>query len=249
MLKEERQQLILEKLSTDKKVTLVELGQLLKVSYDSVRRDVIELEDRGLLKKVHGGAIANSYLSMKASRGLGIANNEFGVISKKAQKLIENHSIILMDGGTTNFYLAEQLPKNLEITVVTNNPHLATALAEHPKIEVILLGGSFYKRYQITLGSKTMQDLEHINADLYFMGINSVHPQKGLAIRQYEESLLKRKMMSVSRKTVACVIEEKLNRIENYKVCDLNDLDYLVTSLHPTDKTLAQFHQSRVEIL
>jgi DeoR/GlpR family transcriptional regulator of sugar metabolism len=154
MLKEERQQLILEKLGTDKKVTLVELGQLLNVSYDSVRRDVIELEDRGLLKKVHGGAIANSYLSMKASRGLGIANNEFNIITKKAQKLIENHSIVLMDGGTTNFYIAEQLPKSLEITVVTNNPHLATALAEHPKIEVILLGGSFYKRYQITLGVK-----------------------------------------------------------------------------------------------
>jgi DeoR/GlpR family transcriptional regulator of sugar metabolism len=111
MLKEERQQLILEKLGTDKKVTLVELGQLLNVSYDSVRRDVIELEDRGLLKKVHGGAIANSYLSMKASRGLGIANNEFNIITKKAQKLIENHSIVLMDGGTTNFYIAEQLLK------------------------------------------------------------------------------------------------------------------------------------------
>jgi len=249
MLKEERQQLILEKLGTDKKVTLVELGQLLNVSYDSVRRDVIELEDRGLLKKVHGGAIANSYLSMKASRGLGIANNEFNIITKKAQKLIENHSIVLMDGGTTNFYIAEQLPKSLEISVVTNNPHLATALAEHPKIEVILLGGSFYKRYQITLGSKTMQDLEHINADLYFMGINSIHPQKGLAIRQYEESLLKQKMMSVAKKTVSCVIEEKMNRVENYKVCDVDDLDYLVTSLNPNEKILQPFKGKSVEIL
>ena len=87
MLKEERQQLILEKLGTDKKVTLVELGQLLNVSYDSVRRDVIELEDRGLLKKVHGGAIANSYLSMKASRGLGIANNEFNNAKGSKQEL------------------------------------------------------------------------------------------------------------------------------------------------------------------
>ena len=68
MLKEERQQLILEKLNTDKKVTLVQLGQLLSVSYDSIRRDIIELEDRGLLKKVHGGAIANSYLTMNADQ-------------------------------------------------------------------------------------------------------------------------------------------------------------------------------------
>lgn len=249
MLKEERQQLILEKLSTDKKVTLVDLGQILNVSYDSVRRDVIELEDRGLLKKVHGGAIAHSYLSLKASKGLGIVNTEFVTIAKKALKLIENNKIILMDGGTTNFYIAEQLPKNLEITIVTNNPHLASALAEHPKVEVILLGGSFYKRYQITMGSKTMQDLEHIHADLYFMGTNSVNADLGLAIRHYEESLLKKKMMSISRRTVTCAIEEKINREENYKVCNFSDLDILVTSLNPSDALLTGFKDKGVEIL
>ena len=249
MLKEERQQLILEKLGTDKKVTLVDLGQLLNVSYDSVRRDVIELEDKGLLKKVHGGAIAHSYLSMKPSKGLGIVNTEFVTIAKKALKLLENNKIIIMDGGTTNFYIAEQIPKNLEVTIVTNNPHLATALAEHPKIEIILLGGSFYKRYQITIGSKTIQDLEHIQADLYFMGINSISLENGLAIRHYEESILKQKMMNVSRKTVTCVLEEKINRKENYNVCNFTDLDYLITSLNPSDELLNGFKNKGVEIL
>ena len=249
MLKEERQQLILEKLGTDKKVTLIDLGQILNVSYDSVRRDIIELEDRGLLKKVHGGAIAHSYLSMKSSKGLGIVNTEFVTIAKKALKLFENNKIILMDGGTTNFYIAEQLPKNLEITIVTNNPHLATALSEHPKIEIIMLGGSFYKRYQITIGSKTIKDLEHIQADLYFMGTNSISIESGLAIRHYEESILKQKMMNVSRRTVTCALEEKINRQENFKVCDFSDLDYLITSISPTDDLLKGFRNKEVEIL
>lgn len=249
MLKEERQQLILEKLGTDKKVTLIDLGQILNVSYDSVRRDIIELEDRGLLKKVHGGAIAHSYLSMKSSKGLGIVNTEFVTIAKKALKLFENNKIILMDGGTTNFYIAEQLPKNLEITIITNNPHLATALSEHPKIEIIMLGGSFYKRYQITIGSKTIKDLEHIQADLYFMGTNSISIESGLAIRHYEESILKQKMMNVSRRTVTCVLEEKINRQENFKVCDFSDLDYLITSISPTDELLKGFRNKEVEIL
>ena len=249
MLKGERQQLILEKLGTDKKVTLVDLGQILNVSYDSVRRDIIELEDRGLLKKVHGGAIAHSYLSMKSSKGLGIVNTEFVTIAKKALKLFENNKIILMDGGTTNFYIAEQLPKNLEITIITNNPHLATALSEHPKIEIIMLGGSFYKRYQITIGSKTIKDLEHIQADLYFMGTNSISIESGLAIRHYEESILKQKMMNVSRRTVTCVLEEKINRQENFKVCDFSDLDYLITSISPTDELLKGFRNKEVEIL
>ena len=249
MLKEERQQVILDKLGTDKKVTLVDLEQILNVSYDSVRRDVIELEDRGLLKKVHGGAIAHSYLSMKSSKGLGIVNTEFVIIAKKALKLIENNKIILMDGGTTNFYIAEQLPNNLEVTVVTNNPHLATVLSEHPKIEVILLGGSFYKRYQITLGSKTIQDLENIQVDLYFMGTNSISVEAGLAIRHYEESILKQKMMSISRRTVVCALEEKINRKENYKVCNFKDLDCLITSLNPLDEQLKGFRNKGVEIM
>lgn len=249
MLKEERQQVILEKLGTDKKVTLVDLGQILSVSYDSVRRDIIELEDKGLLKKVHGGAIANSYLSMNSTRGFGIVNTEFVAIAKKALRLIENNKIILMDGGTTNFYIAEQIPKNMEVTIITNNPHLAMVLGEHPKVEVILLGGSFYKRYQITIGSKTIQDLEHIQADLYFMGINSISVESGLAIRHYEESILKQKMMQISRKTVTCVLEEKINRQENYKVCNFSDLDFLITSLNPTDEILKPFRNKRVEII
>lgn len=249
MLKEERQQIILEKLGTDKKVTLVDLGQMLDVSYDSVRRDVIELEDKGLLKKVHGGAIAHSYLSMKSNKGSGVVNAEFVTIGKKALKLIENNKIILMDGGTTNFYIAEQFPKNLEITVVTNNPHLASVLSEHPQIDVILLGGTFYKRYQITLGSKTIQDLENIQADLYFMGTNSISMESGLAIRHYEESILKQKMMSISRKTVACVLEEKINREENYKVCNFAELDFLITSLNSSDDQLKGFRDKGVEII
>jgi DeoR/GlpR family transcriptional regulator of sugar metabolism len=237
MLKEERQQLILDKLNADKKVTLVQLGQLLSVSYDSIRRDIIELEDRGLLKKVHGGAIANSYLTMNADQGRGgLANTEFNIITKKALRLIENYRIILMDGGTTNYHIAAQLPKSLEVTIVTNNPHLAVVLAEHPKIDVILLGGTFYKRYQITMGSKTLQDLSQLHVDLYFMGVNGIHPEKGLSIRQFEESILKQKMMSVSTKTVTCLIEEKINSVENYKVCDLEAVGGIITSLstdHP----------------
>jgi DeoR/GlpR family transcriptional regulator of sugar metabolism len=249
MLKEERHQLILEKLNTDKKVNLVDISQLLNVSYDSIRRDIIELEDKGLLKKVHGGAIANSYLSMKASKGLGIANSEIMGIAKKAHKLIENHQTIIMDGGTTNFYIAEQLPKNLEATIITNNPHLAISLSEHSKIDVILLGGTFYKRYQISIGIETSTALEHINADLYFMGVNSISANNGAAIRNYEESLMKRRMMQSAKRTIVGVVEEKINIQETYKVCEFSQISCLISSLSPSDELLKDFHGQGVEIL
>ncbi len=249
MLKEERQRLILEKLNANNRINFVELGKFLDVSYDSIRRDIIELEDKGFLKKVHGGAVANSYLSVLGKENNGASSSEeLAIVSKKAQRLFENRQVIIMDGGTTNFLIAEQLPKTLEATIITNSPALAMALNEHPKIEVILLGGSYYKRYQITLGGEVSSQLAHINADYYFMGVNGVHTQKGMSIRHYEESLIKQKMMQAAKRTVCCVIEEKINVQESYKVCDFRQIDLMITNLKPTDIALKDFHKLGVEI-
>ena len=170
-------------------------------------------------------------------------------MSKKAQKLFENRQTIIMDGGTTNFLIAEQLPKTLEATIITNSPALVMALNEHPKVEVILLGGTYYKRYQITLGSEVSRQLSHINADYYFMGVNGVHTQKGLNIRHYEESLVKQQMMAAAKKTVCCIIEEKINVQEAHKVCDFHQIDIMITNLKPTDNVLKNFHKLGVEIV
>ncbi|MPR34583.1 DeoR/GlpR family DNA-binding transcription regulator [Salmonirosea aquatica] len=230
MLKDERQLWILDKLGTDNRVSLVALSRELDVSYDSIRRDVIELEERGLLKKVHGGAIANSYLPMRVRQAMGIPNAEISLIAQKARTLFVNGQIVLMDGGTTNLYIAEQMPHNLELTVITNSPPLANALVGHPKVEVILLGGTFHKRYQITMGSETTEQLRHFKADLYFMGVVGIHPTSGLTIRHYEEAQLKRQMMAISGETVVCVTMEKINTVEAYKICAFEDIDKLIYS-------------------
>lgn len=249
MLKEERQKLILEKLKTDKKITFVKLSQLLHVSYDSIRRDVIELEDKGLLKKVHGGVIANTYLSVLNQPNTEmVGNNELSIIFKKVHKLIENKPLILMDGGTTNFFMAEQFPKSMEATIITNSPPLAIVLNDHPKIDVILLGGTYFKHYQITMGAEVIRQIENLRPDVYFMGVNGIDPKQGLTIRHYEESLMKQKMMQASKKTVCCVIEEKFKVQESYKVCNFDDIDYLITNLKPTEAALADFQHQGVEI-
>jgi DeoR/GlpR family transcriptional regulator of sugar metabolism len=230
MLKDERQHWILDRLNKQKKVSLVAISQELAVSYDSIRRDVIELEEQGLLKKVHGGAIANSYLPMQLRKEMGIPNAEISTLARKARCLFKNGQTILMDGGTTNLYIAEQLPHQLEATIITNSPPLATSLANHPRVEVILLGGSFHKRYQITLGSETSTQLRHFKADLYFMGVVGVHPEQGLTIRHYEESQLKRQMMAIAPQIIVCTTAEKVNQVEAYQICQLQDIHTLVTS-------------------
>lgn len=248
-MKEERQRLILEQLNTSKKINFVELSNLLSVSYDSVRRDVIELEDKGFLKKVHGGAVANSYLNVLNDNRATARGNELKIIQKKTQSLFKDDLVIIMDGGTTNFFIAEQLPKRLHATIVTNSPSLALALNEHPNVSIILLGGTYYKHYQITLGIDVIRQIENINADLYFMGVNGIDAHKGLTIRNYEEAILKQKMMEVSKRTICCAIEEKINIVETYKVADIEQIDTLITDLKPETAKLAAFHEKGISII
>lgn len=250
MMKKERQRLILEELKANKRISFVELSSMLKVSYDSVRRDVIELEDKGFLKKVHGGAVANSYLNVLGEQKNHIKGNELKKILGKARAFFKRKDqLILMDGGTTNFFIAEQLPKETKATIVTNSPPLALALNEHPFIEVIILGGSYYKHYQITMGIDVVNQLQNFNADMYFLGVNGVHPEHGTSIRNYEESIIKQTMMKVSKQTICCVVEEKLGVVEAYKVSETNAIDTLITNLNPDDDQLSAYRKVGVNIL
>lgn len=250
MMKEERQRLILEELKVNKKINFVQLSNLLDVSYDSIRRDVIELEDKGFLKKVHGGAVENSYLNVLSQQKSHIKGDDLKKILDKTKSFFKKKDqVILMDGGTTNFFIAEQLSKDTHATIITNSPPLALTLNESPHINVILLGGSYYKHYQITLGLDVINQVKNINADLFFMGVNGIHPQKGVSIRNYEESIIKQTMMKAAKKTICCVIEEKLDVVESYKVADIEAIDTLVTNLKPKSKELASYHDSQLNIL
>lgn len=250
MLKEERQKLILERLNSSKKVNFGELGKILNVSYDSIRRDVIELEDKGLLKKVHGGIVANSYfkaLSDNSERFFG--SKELEIIVKKAVKLFENNQLVLMDGGITNFHIASQLPQSLVTTIITNSPPLAVRLNENSNITVILLGGHYFKKYQITMGAAVIDQLNSFNPDLYFLGVNGVHIDKGITVRNYEESLLKKKMMQVSKSIVACAFAEKIGHSERYQIAPSAALDYLITNFKPNDQSLNAFAAIPIKIM
>lgn len=250
MLKHERHKRILEQLNTDKKINFVDLAQLLNVSYDSIRRDVIELEDKGFLKKVHGGAVANSYLSRLAGNGNSTSKNQdFQTIFKKITPILETSRTILLDGGTTNFYIAEHFPKHLSTTVITNNVPLAMVLNDHPKVNVILLGGTYFKRYQITMGFDLIRQLQNFKVDTYFMGTNGISVENGLTIRHHEESLLKQQMMAIASEVVCCSIDEKIGNVEAYRICEMSQISTLATNLKPSHELLLPFQGKVQQIL
>ncbi|MGL4630401.1 MAG: DeoR/GlpR family DNA-binding transcription regulator [Leadbetterella sp.] len=242
MLKQERQNRILDYLAKAKKLNYTDLSQYLDVSYDSIRRDVIELQDKGLLKKVHGGVVSNSYLKMITGQSNEVLKSrDLETIIEKSLTLLKNNQTLLLDGGTTNFFFAEQIPKDLNLTIVTNSLPLAMALNDHDNIHIILLSGSYFKRYQITLGIETMRQIKGFHVDMYFMGFNGIDAEKGVTLRYYEESQLKKQMIESADRVICGVISEKIGLVESYQICDYHKLDTIITNLDKHDPLVEAF--------
>lgn len=229
MLKEERHQYILNRIQQNYRIYVTSLSTELGVSDDTLRRDLAELDEQGLLTKVHGGAIAKSGIPIEFTDRLntGIAGKQ--QMAAKVIPLFHPGDIILMDGGTSNLEVARQIPLNMELTIYTNSFPIINVLMHHPKLELIFLGGKVFPSSQVTIGVSVFQALQTIRPNWLVLGISDVHPQQGLTAPDREEAMMKRLMIERAQKRIILADSYKLNTAEAYSVASLGDIDYLVT--------------------
>lgn len=249
MLTEERRSLILERLQRDGKVVAADLSAELAVSPDTVRRDLRELADAGLLRRVHGGALPAAVGARPYAVRREQAPAAKEAIARATRGLLRPGQLILLDAGTTTLEVARRLPPDLEATVITNSPPIAVALAEHPTVEVTVLGGSLAKDAQAVVGAATVEALHSIRADLLVLGVCSLHPEVGVTVMDLEESYVKRAMIENAAEVVAVSSAEKLGSAGPYVVAPLDELTHLVTERTvPADK-LAPYRELGIEVV
>ncbi|MBM7579690.1 DeoR/GlpR family DNA-binding transcription regulator [Jeotgalibacillus terrae] len=229
MLKEERQQIIVEILEEEHKIIATDLSRRLSVSEDTIRRDLKELDKQGLIKRVHSGALRVGPPVVDFTTRQHISSDIKTILAKKAMDFIKDEMVILIDGGTTNLQFVNQLPLTLKATIITNSPPIAMALEDHQDVEVIMIGGTLFKQSMVTLGIDTVEALETMRADLYIMGVYNIDPHIGISVPSISEALVKRKMVNVSAKTLAMVTSDKLDTVSNHIICPTSQLTYLIT--------------------
>lgn len=249
MLKEERFDIILKKLETDHKVLYEDLAFVLKVSEDTVRRDIESLHQNGLLKKVRGGAISKSKDPLSFGQRSTYANDKKDTIALKAQKFIKSGMTIFMDGGTTICTIARHLPSDITLRIITNNLALIPIIAKFPKIEIIVLGGDYQPELEITSGIDTCLQINNFQSDLYFMGVCAIHHQFGASAIFKTDAEVKRCMTKSSKKVIAVAHENKIANIETFKVTDLDNIDVIITDLPSDDEELKLFRNLGLQIL
>jgi DeoR family transcriptional regulator, fructose operon transcriptional repressor len=249
MLKEERHAQILRMINKYHKVLSSELSNELNVSEDTIRRDLKELSDMGHIKKVHGGAMLNPLNPFTYKEREVYAHEYKLTIAEKAQPLIRDGNVVIMDGGTTNLQFVKSLPKDLKTTIFTNSLPIAVELSSHPTIDVMFLGGKVLKNAQVTIGIDIIEALERIKADLCFLGTRSIDVESGITEIDWEEAQVKRTIINGATKVVCLLISEKINTTNPYLVCNLQKVSTIVTELSPDDDLLKPYAKAGIDIL
>jgi DeoR/GlpR family transcriptional regulator of sugar metabolism len=248
MLKEERCQLILQYLQKDNKVVLSELSRLLAVSEDTVRRDIKELSAQKLLKEVRGGAIPHAPGPVDFRQREQFAIKKKQIIAKKAVSFLQAGQVILLDSGTSALAVASAIPKDLNITVVTNSFPIVQILEDRNDVQVFFAGGKLQRESFITAGHDTISFFENIRADIFFLGVCSIDLQAGVTGHYYEECAVKRAMIKASREVYALSTPEKMNTAEAFSICPVTSLSGVITS-SVEDKVMKAYKEAGIPVI
>jgi DeoR/GlpR family transcriptional regulator of sugar metabolism len=240
MLREERQNYILNQINLYNKVLTNDLCTALHVSLDTVRRDLNDLEKEGKLVKVHGGAISK-FLQQPFQQPAVYAREKKKEIARKALELIYDGMTILAGGGTVMLELAKMIPEDLTGTFFTVSPLVALEVTQRSGIDVILLAGRVSRNSYICMGSGVIRQLSEIRADLCLLGTNGISIADGVTDMDWEVVQVKQQMIRSARKTAILSISEKIGSVQNLTVCNLNAIDYLLTELAPSDPKLEKY--------
>jgi DeoR/GlpR family transcriptional regulator of sugar metabolism len=241
MLAAERRDLLLTRLRLNGKLITKDLAQELGLSEDSLRRDLRELAAAGLCQRVYGGALPASPAVGDYAARAGVEPESKQRVAIRAASLILPGSTVILDGGTTTLALVETLAAELSCTVLTHSPTIATALLEHPGIEVFLIGGRLFKHSAVTCGAAAAEAAQNISADVFLLGVTGVHPTEGLTTGDSDEAAMKRVLASRAAETYVLASIEKIGAASRYPVLPLGDVTGIVTDApagHPVVEQL-----------
>ncbi|MCM3717749.1 DeoR/GlpR family DNA-binding transcription regulator [Fictibacillus phosphorivorans] len=248
----ERRKLIMDKLYQNQRVTVKELSEEIKVSEATLRTDLTKMEEDGLLKRTHGGAILIDIIDSETNFSSREKRNkdEKCAIAKKAVELVSNGQCIMLDASSTALELARTLKDMpIRLTVVTSGINTALELNEHPDITVILLGG-IVKRGSYSLeGSLGINILKQINIDLMFTSANGFSLESGLTDFSVYEVELKKAMVNASHKVIALLDHTKINKNSIASFASIDQIDTIITDFKITDDYAKKLEEQNIDVL
>ncbi len=254
MLAVKRRNKIIEILKEKGEISTKYLQKILYVSGATIRSDLAELEEKGIIKRIHGGAvlneninIPNSYIDLHSRSKKNI--NEKKAIASLAVEFVRDNQTIFCDASSTILYLISRLEKHPNLTIVTNGIFTALTIKQSLTADVILLGGSFRQESGAIEGLLSQDILKKLHGDIMFTSAHGFSLEEGLTDFNLYEVELKKKMVEKTQKLIALVDHTKIGNISTTSFAGIEEIDVLITDDNVSSEVIEKIRRKGIEVL
>lgn len=239
----------MELLLAEREVTVAQLTEKLNVTGKTIRDDLAKLEEKGLLSRIHGGAVLAQ-------------ENQFGILSPKrtverneaerletaaaAVALIEPNDVIALDGGRTTLEMSRRLPDR-PLTVVTNDLFIIAELAHKANIRLVVPGG--YRHRNMLIGAEAETYIRKLNISKVFLSATGVHPEYGFTIYAGESTSLKRAWLETAKSSYVVADHHKFGQAALFTFAKLDEVKAIITDSGISAETAQLFRQEGARVL
>ncbi|MFC5470502.1 DeoR/GlpR family DNA-binding transcription regulator [Cohnella suwonensis] len=243
-----RYERMMELLLASNQVTVTELSEKLNVTGKTIREDLAKLEEKGLLKRVHGGAVLAQadQLGILSMQGSASRTPEKLRIAKLAVSLIEPNDIVALDGGTTTLEIARLLI-NQPLTVVTNDVFIISELVRKDAIRLVVPGG--YRVRNMLVGAETAAYIRKLNIGKAFLSATGVHPEYGFTVYTGELTEVKRAWIETARTSYVVADHRKFGQGALFTFASCKDVSAVITDAGLAPDVAEQYRQAGVNLL
>lgn len=251
MLAAERRKLIMERLYEDKRVIVSELSKEFDVSEETIRRDLEHLSLDGNVTKTYGGAVLDERSSIDLPFNLRQKENPDGKqrIAELVALEINDGDHLFLDASTTAVFIAKNIKQKRNLTVITNSIENVLELADADDIDVICTGGVLKSNSMSFRGNKTIEVINSCNADKVFLSCKGLDIQKGATDGNEDIAGIKLNMIRSAVKTYLVVDNSKFDKVGFAKICELKDIDVVITDSEPSKEWLDAFSENGIRCI
>ncbi len=252
MFMEERQQEIMNTIKANGKISVAEITLKYGISDESARRDLRMLEQKGLCKRTHGGAILMSQVSVRPPRNRDFEKmpifNNYREISRAAVEKIQANDTVYLTGGSFGHIMVSFLPRNFHYTVVVNSVDIGKELRSFDNIDVYIAGGKMRQSGSL-VDSLANEFVSRLHFDICFITGAGLTAEFGLSNGTDETATFQRTVMKNSRKKCLLLPSSKIGVDSFIKVCDANEFDYLITDWDCIEEHVSSLEEKGVDIM
>lgn len=241
-----RKKLILQMLNKNEAVTVKEIASKCKISEITARRDLISLEQNGIINRTHGGAILTSAIpELFGFNNKAKEHKEQKIeICKNAVSFIEENDTIYMDCGTTVYFLARFITRYKNLRVITNSLPIVSELIPYPQIKIYLIGGELDNNRKALYGTMTENLIDRYKADKAFIGAGGVSLKHGLSSIDEKEASITIKMAQAAKKVFLLCDSSKIENNSYFTYSSLSLVSLLITD-NGLDKSYLELYKNR----